>query len=123
MKNATHNRIRRLLPFFILLGMGFSVSPTAYGGVNRWTSSGPEVAGVNRVAIDPTDPAVVSSRAAALWNISSERGLRVEVVGWWATPGRPGQRLLCLRSRERDPVRGHAGGDRPPGRQKGGDHP
>src|SRR6266542_3435657 len=39
--------------------IGAFLLTTAFAGINRWTSSGPDVAGVNRVAIDPTDPAVV----------------------------------------------------------------
>src|SRR6266545_2074973 len=36
----------------------FSPRP-ARAGINRWTSHGPDVAGVSRVAIDPMDSAVV----------------------------------------------------------------
>src|SRR6266545_4164603 len=51
---------RRTLRFCGVLLAAFALTPPlAFGGVNRWTSSGPDVAGVNRVAIDPTDPAVV----------------------------------------------------------------
>src|SRR6266511_2977520 len=43
----------------VLLAAIALATPLAFAGVNRWTTSGPDVAGVNRVAIDPTDPAVV----------------------------------------------------------------
>ena len=40
MKNATHSRIRRLLPLLILAGLASRAS-TVSAGVGVWTSNGP----------------------------------------------------------------------------------
>ena len=53
---ATQNLIRSCAIAFVLLG---APALSMLAGVNRWTSSWPDVAGVSRVVIDPMDPAVV----------------------------------------------------------------
>jgi len=54
MKNATHNRISRLLPLVILVGLAFTAS-TVSAGVNTWTTNGPE-GGTVRALFDLSHP-------------------------------------------------------------------
>ena len=58
MKNATHNRISRLLLLLILVGLA-SPTLTVSAGVNTWTSNGPDGGDVRALAIDPANPATL----------------------------------------------------------------
>jgi photosystem II stability/assembly factor-like uncharacterized protein len=58
MKNATRNRISRLLPIAILVVMASPAFPVS-AGVNVWTSSGPEGAVVIALAAHPSNPSTV----------------------------------------------------------------
>jgi photosystem II stability/assembly factor-like uncharacterized protein len=64
MKNATHNRIRRLLPLVILVGLASSALPVS-AGVNVWTTNGPEGRWIQALAIDPSAPATLYAGTAA----------------------------------------------------------
>ncbi len=55
MKNVIHNRIRRLLPFVVLVAVA-STASTASAGMNTWTTSGPEGGAIGALAIDPVNP-------------------------------------------------------------------
>src|SRR6266496_2602023 len=58
MKNAAHNRIRRLLSLITLVGLAFTAS-TGSAGVNVWTTNGPEAIHIRVLAIDPVNPATL----------------------------------------------------------------
>jgi hypothetical protein len=80
MKNATHNRICRLLPL-VVLGLTLTASRVS-AGVNVWTTNGPEDRWIAALAIDPSPPATLyagagwggvykSTDAGGSWSIPS----------------------------------------------------
>ena len=64
MKNATHNRIRRLLPLLILAGLA-SPASTVSAGVGVWTTGGPYGGDIQALAIDPANPATLYAGTSA----------------------------------------------------------
>ena len=62
MKNATYDRIRRLLPLLVLAGLA-SPASTVSAGVGVWTSNGPYSGDISALAIDPSHPVDALRRA------------------------------------------------------------
>jgi hypothetical protein len=58
-KNASHDRLRRLLSLGFLLAAIALAAPVAYGGDDGWTRNGSLGSRVGSLAVDPTNPQTV----------------------------------------------------------------
>ncbi len=78
MKNATHNRIRRIAPLLILAGLASPASIVS-AGVNVWASAGLSGRDISAVAINPANPVTLYAAGGGGVFKSTDSG------GTWAT--------------------------------------
>jgi len=88
MKNATHNRIGRLLPLVILVSLAFTAS-TVSAGVNVWTTNGPEGGDILALAVDPSSAATPLRRHRGLSRRLQEHQRREELEAHQHRSDRP----------------------------------